>query len=115
MNSIATWCVATAVGAIIAFHPQVSASQTFRGAEFAAWTRAQQDNYIQISVTMAGIVASQIKPQVATCIDTWYAPTSGATKAERNKAIISAIGDNAEYHPSAVIYAMLENACGSLK
>ena len=96
------------------FYPQVSAAETFTGAEFLTWSQSGQDSYISTSVTMAALVAGRSNPDQGACIDAWYAQ-SEALAGQRNEEIRDTIARNAEYHPSAVILLVMEGACGAFE
>jgi len=111
MNSIARWVGATTVLVATAVYPQKSIAEGFDGRTFLAWSQAAQDSYIQTSVTMAAIIATKTRPDAGDCIDAWYlAP--GADREARNAEVRGAIGRNSEFHPSGVIFLMLEQECG---
>lgn len=95
-----------------AIHPQESAAEGFTGADFAGWAEASQDSYIQTSVTMAAVIASQTNEATAHCLDEWYRPDT-SLKDKRNKEVRSIIIDNPDYHPSGVILAILIKKCGA--
>ncbi len=101
-----------AIMAAGAFHPQISTAEGFTGTEFLTWNPSGQDSYIRTSVTMATFLATRTNPPTATCLDDWYA-ASVATSDARHTFIREKIGKNAEYHPSAVILLVLEEACGA--
>lgn len=63
---------------------------------------------------MAGMMASQTRPNAAECIDKWYlgAPS---LQSERNDFVKSKIAKNAEFHPAAVIVVILRDVCGPFK
>ena len=84
----------------------------FTGADFATWEMRAQDSFIQTSITMAGVVATQTKPEVARCLDDWYRPDT-ELKDRRNDEVRTIIMGNPTYHPSGVIMAVLVKACGS--
>ena len=111
MNSIAGWVGAIGLTAVVAIYPQKSAAEKFTGAEFLAWSVEGQDSYNGTSITMATLVAGRTNPARATCLDEWYA-TSETLAAQRDAEIRDTIRRNAEYHPSAVIVLVLEEACG---
>lgn len=94
--------------------PQVSQAQGFTGEAFGTWSETGQDSYIQSSVMMAGVIATQIQPEISSCIDNWYFGTPAA-KAERNAEIKALIDQYASYHPSGVILAAVQQACGSFE
>lgn len=89
-------------------------AERFSGAAFADWSQVSQDSYIQSSVMMAGVIGTQVKPEISRCIDAWYFETA-AIKAERNEMIRETIVGFADHHPSGVILALIQRACGSFK
>ena len=95
-------------------YPLKSNADGFTGTEFLTWDRAAQDNYLQTSITMAGVIATQTRPNVASCIDDWYF-AGDAVRKQRNDAIRKTIQDNPGYHPSGVLLAVLQKECGSFK
>ena len=114
MNSIGGWLGAIALAASIAIYPQQSTAQSFTGSDFALWSVQEQDGYIQTSITMAGVVMTQIRPEVSRCIDQWY--LGDGRKEERNAYIRETItGHAASYHPSGTILAILSDQCGPLQ
>lgn len=94
-------------------YPQASSAQGFTGEEFATWSQVSQDSYIQASVMMAGVVA-QIQPELSRCVDQWYF-VDAARKAQRNDTIRAFIIENAGYHPSGVILAVVQQECGAFE
>lgn len=92
-------------------YPQVSQAAGFTGTEFATWSKGQQDGFMQTSVTMAGVVATQTKPSVAECIDAWYRPDTDLVHG-RNDEMRALIVDHPRHHPSGVILALLIKRCG---
>jgi len=97
------------VGAIC---PQVSQADAGTGHVFLGWDTPSQDGFISTSISMAGIIASQTKPSIAACIDEWYFQNP-AIKAQRNDEIRQSIRENRDFHPGAVIYALLTKRCGA--
>lgn len=83
-------------------------------ADFLKWERKAQVSYLQISILMAGTVASQIRPDIARCIDNWYLK-SKELQEKRHIEIIKIMPKYAEYSPTAVILGFIEQACGSFK
>ncbi|WP_273281526.1 hypothetical protein [Pseudooceanicola atlanticus] len=104
-------CAATALATLMVFHPQESWAEGRTGHNFLTWSKGTQDSFIDISVSMAGIVATQTKPSVARCIDDWYFASS-AIRAQRNDEIRHSIRTHPEYDPAAVVYAFLKKVCG---
>lgn len=91
--------------------PQISWADGFTGKEFSAWERVSQDSYIQTSVAMIGVVASRVQPEISQCINDWYFKTD-VSISERNGEIRALVIQYVDYHPSAVILATVQEACG---
>lgn len=101
------------MGVIAAFHPQVLLAEGFTGEDFGNWEQPAQDSYIQISITMATIIAAQAEGGTSQCLDTWY--TAGTqTASRRNDAIRASIAQYPDFHPSGVILAVLQKECGEI-
>lgn len=113
MNSIAVRVGASALCVLLAGYPQMGWSQGFTGAEFMAWSEASQNGFLQSSVTMATFIAAQNNGDAATCLETWYAPGL-PEQALRNEDLRDAIAQYSDYHPSGVILAVLQEACGPI-
>ncbi|MCA8883368.1 MAG: hypothetical protein KDA50_06430 [Rhodobacteraceae bacterium] len=97
----------------LAICPQVSLAEGFTGKDFSAWPVESQDSFIQTSVTMAGVVLTQLQPEKSTCIDKWY--IGEGRRAERDAYIRETIIAYSNFHPSGTLLAILVEACGSLK
>ena len=87
------------------------AEEAFKGETFLEWREEAQHSYIQISIVMASVIASQMREGFAGCIGEWYSPDPG-TEAERNREIVAVIRENPEFHPSGVILAVVQKQCG---
>lgn len=112
MNSIREWGATIAVGALGLIHPQEIRAEAFTGADFATWETAAQDSFIQTSITMAGVVFTQVAPEKSACVDNWY--LGSGQKSARNAHIRKTIAQYDGYHPSGTILAILLEACGPL-
>jgi hypothetical protein len=113
MNSIVRRAGAMGLSLSCLIYPQISLADGFTGKEFATWETASQDSYIQTSVTMAGVVLSQLQPEKSACIDDWY--LGDGQKNDRNTYIRETVSKFGEYHPSGTILAILIEACGSFQ
>jgi len=92
----------------------VQAEDKYTSAEFlSSGSVKSQDAYIQNAVTMTGVVATQVRPEVAACIDKWYAYSDGSNE-KRNKEIREVMREYPEYHPAGVILAVIQQACGKI-
>lgn len=95
-------------------YSQALASPGFTAAKFVQLERAAQDSYFQTSVMMAGVVATQTHTNLAGCIDQWYFESS-ETMQERNDFMRETMAQYPDHHPSGVIAAFIQKACGSFK
>ena len=77
-----------------------------------AWGRDNRSWYLEVSVTMAASIASQNAKGQSSCIYDWYFQ-NGEVRSQRENQIYDAMRSNPEYHPHAVILAVLQKACGS--
>lgn len=111
MNTIGTWALATGLATAMLVHPQKSAAEGFTGEQFLEWDLASQDSYFQTSITMASIMATKLKQTSGDCIAAWYLEPD-ADRAARNTELRDVIARNHTYHPSAVVFLVLEQTCG---
>ncbi|MGH1406658.1 MAG: hypothetical protein ACRBBJ_08895 [Rhodomicrobiaceae bacterium] len=82
-------------------------------ADFLKWERKAQVSFLQISISMAGILLAQTKPKIARCIDRWYFKNED-TKKKQNAFILKEMLKYKAYHPNAVIIGFIEQECGSI-
>ena len=79
--------------------------------DFLTWDANSQNAYLQNSISMAGVIASQAKPDIARCLDDWYFVDT-ATIQMRNTEILGIMASYREFKPQAVLLAVLEDVCG---
>ena len=105
--------LANAAALVLASYPHQILADTFTAADVLEWSEESQDNYFQISVTMIGIVATQTGDHnhIAECIDSWYGG-GDASQPQRSMRIREVMQALTDYHPQAVILAVVEDACG---
>ena len=96
---------------ILAFSAGAHAEK-FTAADFLAWSEASQNSYIQTSITMAAFVGAQNPGERAKCLGDWYLDNP-TTQARRNAELRTALRKFPTYHPTSVILAVIEKACGS--
>lgn len=114
---IARFPAATKAAVLLALSfPQLTAAAEgggFTGADVLAWPEADQEGYFQASVTMIGIVATQVegKEHIADCIDGWYGGGEQALP-KRAARIRQAMQALPQYHPQATILAVIVQECG---
>ncbi|MEM8750722.1 MAG: hypothetical protein AAGF28_10490 [Pseudomonadota bacterium] len=80
-------------------------------ADFLKWERKSQDAFLQNSISMAGVIASQTDPAISKCLDKWYFE-SDAVAQSRNEEILKLMPEYAQFRPQAFVMAYIENACG---
>lgn len=99
--------------AALAFYPQVLSAGGFTSADVLNWDKEAQDSYFQTSVTMIAIVATQTGEHdaIAKCIDGWYGG-GDASQPQRSARIRSVMEGLPNYHPQALILAVIEKECG---
>jgi len=85
--------------------------QTFKSSDFLEMKDTARTSYIAASASMAGVIASQNNGKQATCIDRWVAThqTNGY------RSVLQAMRRFGDYHPQAVILAVLREACGTFE
>ena len=91
------------------FYPQISSAGIFKSGEVLEWPRDSQSFYYRTSVAMAGLIAARNSKDHSNCVDQWY--FLDTKKAD--EAITEMMRETPDYHPQAVILAMLQKACGS--
>lgn len=88
------------------------AKDEFKSKEFLTWSHEGQKSYIMASVVMAAfIAAAQNKADLSKCIGQWMTDSDAAGF----PSVKEAMTRFPDYHPSGVIVAILEKACGSFK
>lgn len=88
------------------------AKEGFTAEKFLQFTQAAQASYFQTSVTMAGVIATQTNKGLASCIDEWYFGSSETTQ-KRNASMMVLMKKYPKHHPSGIIAAAINKACGS--
>lgn len=83
----------------------------FKSSKFLTYSAESQKSYINSSVLMAGLVAAQNSDDQAKCIGDW----SGKHLAGGYQPVIAAMQRFPDHHPTGVIIAVLQKACGSFK
>lgn len=104
--ALASLCIIVCTRAGIA-----EADDKFTSAEFLKWAAESQKSYIFTSVVMAGVIAGQNRQEQAKCIDRWM----GDNEPAGFPSVKDAMTRFPEHHPTGVIVAVLEKACGSVK
>ena len=103
---------ASIIAYILAWSIPLYAKEGFTAEKFLQFNKAEQASYFQISVTMAGVIATQTRKNLARCIDIWYFESS-ETIEKRNTFMVSLMKKYLTHHPSGIIAAAIERACGS--
>jgi hypothetical protein len=84
-------------------------AQFFKSKEFLEYSESSRSNYIVIATGMAGLIAGQNRPEQSQCIDQWVREN----RRQGYQSAISAMRKFPDHHPSAVLIAVLQKACGS--
>lgn len=95
---------------IIVSYPQLLRAETFTSGEFLTWKSEQRIAYIQNSITMVGIVATQLDKEKARCIDAWHSKQINSG----HPVVLRAMRKHADYHPQAIVLWILQKECGKL-
>lgn len=93
--------------------PQALLAEGFTAGDVLEWGTSSQDSYFQTSVMMIAIVATQTgqHDHIAECIDGWYGG-GDASQPKRSARILSVMESLPDYHPQALILAVIEKECG---
>lgn len=91
---------------VIIVHVQ---AQSYKSKEFLEYSGSERGNYIVIAAGMAGLIAGQNRPEQSRCIDRWV----HENRQQGYQSVISAMRKFPNHHPSAVLIAVLQKACGS--
>ena len=96
---------------VVVFYPMQSAgAKNFTAHELLQWPKNKQNSYFQISISMAGAIAAQKESNIGTCINDWYFKDSDI----QNQHIRNVMHKYPNFHPSGVILAILQKACGPI-
>lgn len=86
-----------------------AAQDTLKSSKFLEYPAESQKSFITSSAMMAGVIATQNAPDQAKCIGEW-----ATTKFEvGHKAVVEAMRRFPDHHPTTVIFAVLQKACGT--
>lgn len=99
-----------AVGITVCF-PQILAAEGFTGEQFLGWPQEAKTTFFQNSLLMASTISSRIDSDHADCVSDWYFE-SDVDQEVRNQTLLETVAEYPEFHPSAVILAVLERECG---
>ncbi len=88
---------------------QGAQAENFKSSQFLAWPQDNQGFYLRTSIGMASLIAAQNNKSQSKCIDDWYF----SKMKERDFEIAQVMRKYPNYHPRAVILAVLKKACGS--
>lgn len=80
-------------------------------ADFLKWEKKAQVSFLQVSISMAAVIASQAKPKIARCLNDWYYKTK-ALQIQRQNEILHMMPKYKKYDPTAVLLGYIEGACG---
>ncbi|QEW21482.1 hypothetical protein LA6_003693 [Marinibacterium anthonyi] len=108
--------IANAVLMLAASFPQLVSAEGFTSADVLAWSENEQNNYFQINIRMIAIVAAQMERNgsIAECIDQWHGGGEASLPA-RVAQIRKGMEALPDYHPQAVILAVIQKECGNFQ
>ena len=86
-----------------------AAAEDFKSSKFLTYPADAQKSYINSSVLMATLIATQNSKDHAGCIGKW----SGEFVTGGYQPVIEAMKKFPDHHPTGVILAVLQKACGS--
>jgi hypothetical protein len=81
--------------------------------DFLKWERKAQVSFLQTSISMLATIAAQMKPKMANCLNDWYYASKNLDE-KRHVEIIKIMPKYSKFHPSTVVLAYVESACGRL-
>jgi len=96
---------------VLPLRDQVAASDVFKSSQFLEWPEKTRSFYVRTSVGMAGFIAGQNDKEHAKCLEAWYFGDEDRTTA----LIYETMRQHPDYHPRAVIVAVLQKQCGSFQ
>ena len=73
-----------------------------------------QTSFLQISMSMAVVVASQTRPDIAECIGRWY-PADASIRKERHIEMLDNVKKNPSHNPTVIVLATIQKHCGTFK
>lgn len=111
-----TALIANAALMLAASFPQAVSAEDFTAADVLEWSEGSQNTYFETSVGMIAILASRTGThnEIADCMNTWYWTEDGVD-GTKNQLIRQVMGELPDYHPQAVILAVVEKHCGTFE
>ena len=86
-------------------------ADTLTTKKFLEWTPESQKGFVVTATMMAGLIATENRTEQAKCIDDWNA----AHEKDGFQPVIEAMRTYPDYHPIAIVSAVIEKACGDFK
>lgn len=111
MNTTKLLALATLSTMVCSTSASTASADSFKGADFLQLSEGSQHNYVLSSSMMAGVIASHNLPSQAKCIDAWVDKQGKRAF----KPVTIAMKKFTDYHPTTVIFAVLQKACGKFK
>lgn len=109
MKTIKRLVLASLSAIVCILAQETHAKESLTSARFLQYSAEAQRNYIVTSSIMAGLVASQNRKTQTECINDWAAQNA----ASGFEPVIATMKKHPQFHPSGVIIAVLQKACGS--
>lgn len=111
MNAIRRVYIASVFVFFSGFCMPSYAVESVRTKEFLTYDYKSQSQFIGSTIWTAGVIATQIRQDLATCIADWYT-NDPATIKERNAEILGVMAGFPDSYPTGVIVAILQKKCG---
>lgn len=91
--------------------PQTQAKEETTVRDFLKWERSKQDSFLTVSIMMAGVIATQIRPGFADCIGKWYS-LDREKNLERHTEVLEVMNNFQDFIPGGIVVAVLQKECG---
>lgn len=82
-------------------------AEMFRNEDFLTWKPGNRAAYVEISVGMALLIAVQVAPDKADCIESWYYARPNEALAE----VYETMAAYPDHHPRGIILAFIRKRC----
>jgi len=63
---------------------------------------------------MATVIAAQVRPEIAKCINDWYYKNAGL-QTNKHEKILKIMPQYMQYDPTAVLLGYIEGVCGEFR
>jgi len=88
-----------------------AAAEDFKSSKFLTYPADSQKSFINSSVVMASLIASENSRSQADCLNAWSAKHVG----DGYQPVLDAMRRFLNHHPTGVVLAVLQKACGPFR